>query len=224
MKQKGTTMRRLFQPAVLALTAVAFAASGAEAQQIDFQIDTYGCFHFECTPTTTNDAFVYNGDVVVEWFGVTGFTTQSTGASPNTAAFNLGTFNLNTLSEGSVGTPPALDFRLKTVFTAPSIIGTPVDQRTATFTGSVNTTTGAITFALTDPTPAVFSFTQGPWAGTFEFMPDASLFVDNENLETLGGLATVSAERVPVPEPASMLLMATGMLGVFGVGYRRRNA
>lgn len=207
-------MKRLTQ-FLTGVVALSVGATGAQAQVIDFQLDTYGCF-FEagdpaCDPLATNDtwgALSFEG-VTAEMASSTGFPQPN-----NTAGFNLGTFTLSPVNQTFDG-----GFVLRTVFILPSTTGGDTDVREATVTGAVSSSgAGAVTITFPSLLERFF-FTQGSWSGFFDYSVATNTVVEADVEETLGGSANVAV----TPEPISMILVGSGLLGLGGVARRRRN-
>lgn len=207
-------MNRFTQVLAGVVALSAGVTSGAQAQSIDFQLDTFGCF-FEagdpaCDPMATGDVWG-----ALTFAGVTGETASSTGfpTPNNTAGFNLGTFTLAAADQIFDG-----GFVLRTVFILPSTTGGDTDIREATVTGSV-ASSGAGAVNITFPAALErFFFTQGTSAGWFDYSVAVNNIVETDVPETLGGQANVNV----TPEPMSMILVASGLLGLGVVGRRRR--
>ena len=128
----------------------------------------------------------------------------------------LGTFSLAT----SPGRAVAGDFTLNITFTAPTgINGGQSTSYLATITGSVSPVVdqGGVAIHFTQPV-TVFTFSNGGISGSFT-LTMADLFVQSGR--TADVTAGLTGQQTAIPEPASMLLLGTGLLGVAGVARRR---
>jgi len=235
-------LHRIFamvKPAVLSVAAIAFftlAQSEARADEVFIAGFTNGCFNAGCTPTAT-DTFLgltYNNST---FQGTTANGTRSLGGNPNPAANfnNLGSFTLSAVPNDYNGT-----FTLQVTFTAPQgIAGSNTATFTATVTGSVRANDqGGVTIDF-DNTPLLFTFNDPNCepdptggvpgqqttcgSGSFFFQVN-DLDIDPGQTASLTGRIT-GAQQTTIPEPATMVLLGTGLAGIAaGVRRRRRSA
>ncbi|HLL75322.1 MAG TPA: PEP-CTERM sorting domain-containing protein [Pyrinomonadaceae bacterium] len=145
--------------------------------------------------------------------------TTALGVGSLSDANRLGTFFLSTDDLQAVnGT-----FRLDITFTAPTgITGGQGATYTATITGSVspNPGQGGVNISFAQPTQ-VFTFANETGTGSFTLtIPDVFVQSGMSARLTAGFTGTQTA----VPEPATMILLGTGLAGVAGVARRRRKA
>ena len=169
---------------------------------------------------------------------ISGFTTGTvTGVPPLTFTGNANFTNTTFLGVGALSGPNSLgsfflstapgqlvagSFTLNVTFTSPTgINGGQGTTYTAVISGSVspNIDQGGVNIDFNN-TPVVFTFNNGVSTGSFS-VAVADLFVETGRSANV--TAGTTGNQTAVPEPATLLLLGTGLTGIAAKLRKRRN-
>ena len=192
----------------LGIALLAFLTLSAGVVRADpVTFTTNGCFGAGCTPSITSTAFGTGNATVV--FTNQAPTTVDTSTPSGFTIADLGTFTV-----GGTGTFSSTPFVLQVVQSAPTP-GSGVFGGTLTGTLIINGSDARIIFNDTSLTIGLTTYQLGNLTNGNTLLLDPN---------ATGGITRITATITTIPEPATMLLLGTGLAGVAAKVRKRRKA
>ena len=205
MKSQRTTLLKSLSIAIALLSVMVLSQGQARADEVTISGFTTGTVTGVPQLTFTGNGAFTN--------------TTFLGIGALSGANNLGTFLLST----APGQLVSGAFTLNVAFTSPTgINGGQGATYVATILGSVspNIDQGGVNIDFNN-TPVVFTFNDGVNTGSFS-LALADLFVETGRSASL--TAGTTGQQTTIPEPATLILLGTGLTGIAARWRKRRKA